>query len=144
GRGQYVPGRRVRQRSACQIEQLRGRLRGPWRQGLRAVMVLLSLHGLPTAEIAVLLECHPSTVRRWTGRFNAGGDGRAGRPAALRAAPAGRALPAPADRRAGAAARSVDGAAALALPEPADAVPAGAAGRGLAAAEADRPRRPGT
>jgi transposase len=59
--------------TACEIEQLRVRLRGPWRQGLRAVMVLLSARGLAPAEIAVLLGCHPSTVRRWIGRFNAGG-----------------------------------------------------------------------
>jgi hypothetical protein len=36
-------------------------------------MVLLSLRGLAPAEIAALLECHPSTVRRWIGRFNADG-----------------------------------------------------------------------
>jgi Winged helix-turn helix len=58
---------------SCQIEELRKRLRGPWRQGLRAVMVLLSLHGLPAAEIAALLECHPATVRRWVGRFSSEG-----------------------------------------------------------------------
>src|ERR1700756_3794177 len=57
----------------CEAGQLRARLRGPWRQGLRAVMVLLSVHGLPAGEIAALLECHPSTVRRWIGRFNAEG-----------------------------------------------------------------------
>ena len=34
------------------------------------MMVLLSLGGLAPAEIAALLECHPSTVRRWIGRFN--------------------------------------------------------------------------
>jgi transposase len=39
-------------------------------------MVLLSLHGLSAAQIAVLLECHPATVRRWIGRFNR--DGLAG------------------------------------------------------------------
>jgi hypothetical protein len=27
-------------------------------------MVLLSLHGLPSAQIAELLDCHPATVRR--------------------------------------------------------------------------------
>jgi transposase len=44
-------------------------------------MVLLSLRGLPPAEIAVLLECHPSTVRRWISRFNAEGvSGLADRP----------------------------------------------------------------
>jgi hypothetical protein len=58
---------------SSEIDQLRARLRGPWRQALRAVMVLLSARGLAPAEIAVLLECHPSTVRRWIGRFNAGG-----------------------------------------------------------------------
>jgi transposase len=58
---------------SCQIEELRRRLRGPWRQGLRAVMVLLSLHGLPATEIAALLDCHPATVRRWVGRFSSGG-----------------------------------------------------------------------
>jgi transposase len=55
---------------ACEAEHLRDLLRGRWRQALRAVMVLLSLHGLPASEIAVLLECHPATVRRWIGRFN--------------------------------------------------------------------------
>jgi transposase len=33
-------------------------------------MVLLSVQGLPVAQIAGLLECHPATVRRWIGRFN--------------------------------------------------------------------------
>jgi transposase len=33
-------------------------------------MVLLSLHGLPAAQIAALLDCHPATVRRWISRFN--------------------------------------------------------------------------
>ena len=45
-------------------------LHGRWRQATRAVMVLLSLHGLPPAQIAVLLDCHPATVRRWIRRFN--------------------------------------------------------------------------
>ncbi len=56
-----------------ETEKVRRMLRGPWRQGLRAVMVLLSLHGLSPAQIAALLDCHPVTVRRWIGRFNAGG-----------------------------------------------------------------------
>ena len=50
----------------CEIEQLEADLRGRWREAARAVMVLLSLHGLPAAQIAVLLECHPATVRRWS------------------------------------------------------------------------------
>ena len=53
-----------------EIEQLRGDLHGRWRQAARAVMVLLSLHGLPPAKIAELLDCHPATVRRWVSRFN--------------------------------------------------------------------------
>jgi transposase len=52
------------------IEQLEADLRGRWRQATRAVMVLLSLHGLPPAQIAALLDCHPATVRRWINRFN--------------------------------------------------------------------------
>src|SRR6185437_4045635 len=56
--------------------KIRRLLRGRWRVPVRAVMVLLSLHGLSPAQIAALLECHPSTVRRWISRFNA--DGAAG------------------------------------------------------------------
>jgi len=64
-----------------EAERLRAGLQGPWRQAARAVMVLLSLHGLPPAQIATLLECHPATVRRWIGRFNAEGiPGLADRP----------------------------------------------------------------
>jgi transposase len=59
-----------------EIDQLWDDLRGRWRQAMRAVMVLLSLHGLSAAQIAVLLECHPATVRRWIGRFSQ--EGRAG------------------------------------------------------------------
>lgn len=54
-------------------EQVRSQLRGRWRVALRLVMVLLSLHGLPPARIAELLECDPGTVRRWIGRFNTEG-----------------------------------------------------------------------
>ena len=60
----------------AEAEWLRAQLRGQWRQAGRAVMVLLSLHELPAAQIAELLECHPVTVRRWIGRFN--GEGLAG------------------------------------------------------------------
>lgn len=63
-----------------ETEKVRRLLRGRWRVPARAVMVLLSLRGLTPAQIAALLECHPSTVRRWIGRFNAGGAaGLAGR-----------------------------------------------------------------
>jgi transposase len=58
---------------ASEIELLEAALRGPWRQAARAVMVLLSLHGAAPSQIAELLGCHPATVRRWIGRFNAGG-----------------------------------------------------------------------
>lgn len=57
----------------CEIEQVRGDLYGRWRQATRAVRVPLSLHGLPPAQIAVLLDCHPATVRRWIGRLNSAG-----------------------------------------------------------------------
>ena len=56
-----------------EIEQLQADLHGRWRQATRAVMVLLSAHGLPPAQIAALLDCHPATVRRWISRFNAEG-----------------------------------------------------------------------
>jgi hypothetical protein len=51
-----------------EAERLRDGLRGSWRRAARAVMVLLSLNGLPAAQIAVLLEVHPVTVRRWVSR----------------------------------------------------------------------------
>jgi len=56
-----------------EIERLQADLRGRWRQAARAVTVLLSLQGLPAAQIAGLLDCHPATVRRWVGRFNSEG-----------------------------------------------------------------------
>jgi hypothetical protein len=56
-------------------------------------MVLLSLHGLPPAQIAVLLDCHPATVRRWISRFNREGTaGLADRPRCGRTQPGGRRL----------------------------------------------------
>jgi hypothetical protein len=84
---------------ASEIEQLEADLHGRWRQATRAVMVLLSPHGLPPAQIAALLDCHryraplDQPVQRR-------GDSRAGGPAAVRAAPAGRAPADRADRRA--------------------------------------------
>src|SRR5215468_183140 len=64
-----------------EIEQLRTELHDRWRQATRAVMILLSLHGLPPSQIAELLDCHPATVRRWIGRFNSEGPaGLADRP----------------------------------------------------------------
>ena len=56
-----------------EIEQLRAELHGRWRQATRAVMILLSLHGLPPSQIADLLDCHPATVRRWISRFSSEG-----------------------------------------------------------------------
>jgi hypothetical protein len=117
-----------------EIEQLQACLHGRWRQATRAVMMLLSAHGLPPAEIAAPLDCHPATVRRWISRFNREGAAgladrpRSGRPAADRA-----------DRRAAGPPRPVDHAPDPAVPElaagqPVDLVPAGPAGRDLAAA----------
>jgi hypothetical protein len=78
---------------ADEIEKLGAGLRGPWRQAGRAVMVLLSLHELPPAQIAALLDCHPATVRRWIGRFNDQGlAGLADRPRSGRPALGGRRL----------------------------------------------------
>jgi transposase len=56
-----------------EVERLRAALQGRWRQAARAVTVMLSLQGLPAAQIAGLLECHPATVRRWIGRFSTEG-----------------------------------------------------------------------
>ncbi len=58
---------------ASETGQLQDDLHGGWRQATRAVMVLLSLRGLPPAQIAGLLDCHPAAVRRWIARFNAEG-----------------------------------------------------------------------
>jgi len=55
---------------ASQIERLEDDLHGRWREAGRAVMILLSAHGLAPAQIAELLDCHPATVRRWISRFN--------------------------------------------------------------------------
>jgi transposase len=76
-----------------EIERLRAQLRGPWRQAARAVMVLLSLHGLAPSQIAELLDCHPATVRRWIGRFSSEGlAGLADRPRSGRPVLGGRRL----------------------------------------------------
>jgi transposase len=76
-----------------EIERLQAGLRGPWRQAVRAVMVQLSLHGLPAATIAELLDCHPATVRRWISRFGAEGmAGLADRPRSGRPRLGGRRL----------------------------------------------------
>jgi transposase len=66
---------------SAETDRLRNVLRGRWRVALRAVMILLSLHGLAPAQIAALLDCDSCTVRRWIGRFNAEGlEGLADRP----------------------------------------------------------------
>ncbi len=76
-----------------EIEQLQADLQGRWRQAARAVMVLLSAHGLPPAQIAALLDCHPATVRRWISRFNSEGlAGLADRPRSGRPRAGGRRL----------------------------------------------------
>ena len=77
-----------------EIEQLRGELHGQWRQATRAVMILLSWHGLAPGQVAELLDCHPVTVRRWIGRFNSEGlAGLADRPRSGRPRLGGRRLP---------------------------------------------------
>jgi transposase-like protein len=131
-----------------EIEQLEAELRGRrWRQATRAVMVLLSAHGLPPAAIAELLDCHPATVRRWISRFNAEGlGGLADRPRSGRPALGGRRLTSRISallKRPGPWTLAPDPPLpGLAAGQSADAVPAGPDGRDLAAAEADRPRRP--
>jgi hypothetical protein len=75
----------VRMRPVCvfangpdsEIELLRASLRGRWRQAARAVMVLLALHGLSAAPIAVLLDVtRPRCAAGSAG--SAPKDGRAG------------------------------------------------------------------
>jgi transposase len=79
--------------ASSEIEQLRSDLHGRWRRATRAMMVLLPAHGLPSAQIAALVDCHPATVRRWIARFNAeGAAGLADRPRSGRAALGGRQL----------------------------------------------------
>jgi transposase len=57
-----------------QVErQVQARLHHQWRQAARVVMVLLSTRGWTPAQIAALLDYHPSTVRRWIQRFNTQG-----------------------------------------------------------------------
>jgi len=80
-------------RPGSEIELVRAELQGRWRQARRAVMVLLSLRGLAPSQIAELLDCHPATVRRWIGRFNAEGlAGLADRPRSGRPRLGGRQL----------------------------------------------------
>jgi transposase len=65
---------------------LLGLLHGPHRVGCRLVMILLSQQGCSAAQVAGLLGCDPSTVRRWIHRYQQHGVGglcdrpRAGRP----------------------------------------------------------------
>jgi hypothetical protein len=67
--------------SDSEIDLLRASLRGRWRQAARAVMVLLSLHGLSAAPIAVVLDV-TRPRRRWIGRFST--EGWPGWPSPLR------------------------------------------------------------
>jgi hypothetical protein len=70
-----------------EIEQLRADLRGRWRQAARVMMVLLSLHGSPPAQIAEPLECHPATRAPLDQPVQRRGAGRADGPAPARAPP---------------------------------------------------------
>ena len=133
---------------AAEVERLQAGLRGPWRQAARAVMVLLSLHGLTPAQIAALLDCHPATVRRWISRFNDEGmAGLADRPRCGRPRIGGRRLTSRITALLGRPGPwtlpRIPPLPGLAAGQHAHAVPAGPAGGDLAAAQADRPRRPG-
>jgi hypothetical protein len=130
-----------------EIERLPADLRGRWRLAMRAVMVVLSLQGLPAAQVVGLLECHPATVRRWIARFNAEGlAGLADRPRCGQPPPGGRRLAwriaALLERPGPWTLRRIWGYPGPAAGQHAHAVPAGAAGGSVAAAQADRPRRP--
>ena len=61
-----------------QYDQLVTALHRQWRVATRAVMILLSAHGMTAAEIAVLLHHDPATVRRWIARHDL--EGLAGLP----------------------------------------------------------------
>jgi hypothetical protein len=123
-----------------EIGRLRDDLHGRWRHATPAVMVLLPLHGLPPPQVAELLECHPAAVRRWIGRFNSEGTaGLANRPRSGRPRLGGGKLT---GRIAALLARPgpVDSAPDPPVPGPAryqrpHLVPAGPAGRDLAAAK---------
>jgi hypothetical protein len=124
-----------------EIEQLQGDLHGRWRQATRAVMVLLSLHGLPAGPDRDAAGLPPGHGAPMDQPVQPRGIGRAGRPAAVRTAHTGWAPANRADHRAAGPAAPVDPAPDPALPAPtAHAVPAGPVGRDLAAAQADRPR----
>jgi transposase len=58
--------------------QIIGLLHGRWRTATRLIMVVLSVAGMPPAQIADLLDYHPATVRRWLHRYHR--DGIAGLP----------------------------------------------------------------
>jgi DNA-directed RNA polymerase specialized sigma24 family protein len=66
-----VPGQRACQvPTGSEIDEVREDLLGRWQHTTRAVMAPLSLHDLPQAQIAELLDCHAATVRRWISRSN--------------------------------------------------------------------------
>ncbi len=56
-----------------QYDELLSALHQQWRPATRAVMIVLSIAGVPPAEIAGLLHYSPNTVRRWISRHNAEG-----------------------------------------------------------------------
>jgi transposase len=64
-----------------QYQQLVTALHRQWRVATRAVMILLSTHGMPASQIAFLLHYDPATVRRWITRHDLEGlDGLPDRP----------------------------------------------------------------
>src|SRR6185369_10295753 len=56
-----------------QYDELLTALHRQWRPATRAVMVVLSIAGMPPAEIGGLLHYSPVTVRRWISRHDADG-----------------------------------------------------------------------
>lgn len=60
----------AQQMSDEQYHQLVSALHGQWRTAARIVMILLSVHGWPPAQIAAFLHYHPGMVRRWIGRHD--------------------------------------------------------------------------
>jgi hypothetical protein len=148
GRDQYAPGQRIRQRSRQRDRAAGSRSARPvaaGHPGGDGAAVPARVTSAPDRGTAGLPPRHGAPLDR---PVQPRGPCRAGRPAPVRAAGAGRTPADRADRRAAGPPRPVDPAPDPAVPglaagQPADAVPAGPAGGDLAAAQADRPRRPG-
>lgn len=95
--GRACTGQWGRRSLRLQIHKPRPPLRGRWEAAGRAVIVPLSVHGLPTAWIAAFLECAPGTVQTLDHPFSTWA-GWTPRPAPQRAIPFGRAAVTGTDR----------------------------------------------